>query len=382
MEPDFDFAIVGAGVAGWSLAWRLTEGPLRARRLVVIDGARDDEKLQTLAFWSARPTFLEALVRHRWKALRVGGRGQPLALEQYCYQALFFADLQAEARRRVLAVDGNEVVGGRLEAMSQDESSACLSVGGRELTARWVFDSRFAPRSHAVDLTRHHRLEQHFRGWVVRATRDAFDASVPTFMDFRAGTPAGTGFFYVLPFSARDALVEVVTLSPVAAESLRDTYLSEHWGLGPRELEVVNHEAGVSLLADGPFRWREGPCVRRIGLAAGMLKPSTGYALTRILEDVEALVGTLQAHGHPWGHRRRSAFFSFLDGVLLELWAHRPDRVPGVLVALLEKNPVDRVLRFLDERASVVEVLKVGWSLPVITLAGAALRWLARRWLP
>jgi lycopene beta-cyclase len=197
-------------------------------------------------------------------------------------------------------------------------------------------------------------------------------------MDFRAATPVGTGFFYVLPFSKREALVELVTLAPADAEALRDRYLHDAFALEPAEVEVVDREAGVSLLTEAPFRVRAGPRVRRIGVAAGLLKPSTGYALTRILEDIDALVESLLRRGHPWGRRRRSAFFAFLDGVLLELWAHTPERVPAVMVALLEKNPLDRVFRFLDERASWADIVRVGWSLPVGTMVAAALRWLVR----
>jgi lycopene beta-cyclase len=377
-DADYDFAIIGAGVAGWCLAWRLAEGPLCGKRLVVIDGARDDEKLQTLAFWTARPTLVDGLVRHRWDTLSLGGRGTPLHLERYQYQALFFADLQAEARRRVLAIDGNAVLEGRLDELVPGTDSVRLVVAGREVTARWAFDSRFSPRSHPVQGRSHHRLEQHFRGWVLRCQRDVFSPATPTFMDFRAATPVGTGFFYVLPFSKREALVELVTLAPADAEALRDRYLHDAFALEPAEVEVVDREAGVSLLTEAPFRVRAGPRVRRIGVAAGLLKPSTGYALTRILEDIDALVESLLRRGHPWGRRRRSAFFAFLDGVLLELWAHTPERVPDVMVALLEKNPLDRVFRFLDERASWADIVRVGWSLPVGTMVWAALRWLVR----
>jgi lycopene beta-cyclase len=382
VEPDvdFDFAIIGAGVAGWCLAWQLVEGPLRGRRVVVIDGARDDEKLQTLSFWSDRPTFLDGLVRHRWETLTLGGRGTPLHLDHYRYQALFFGDLQDEARRRVLAVSGNAVIEGRLDRLAPGDASVVLTVDGREVRARWAFDSRFSPRGHPVDERRHHRLEQHFRGWVVRCRTSVFEGAAPTFMDFRAAAAPGTAFFYVLPFSAHEALVELVSLAPADAEALRDRYLLDAWRLEPADFEVVDREAGVSLLTEAPFPLEVAPRVRRIGVAAGLLKPSTGYGLTRILEDLDALVASLVEAGHPWGRRRRSWLFSFLDGVLLEVWAHHPELVPAVMVALLEKNPADRVFRFLDERASVLDVLRVGWSLPVTTMAGAALRWLLRRW--
>jgi hypothetical protein len=96
------------------------------------------------------------------------------------------------------------------------------------------------------------------------------------------------------------------------------------------------------------------------------------------LAPADALVASLVSAGHPWARWRRSWLFTFLDGVLLELWARKPGEVPGVMASLLEKNPADRVFRFLDERASFLDVVRPGWSLPVWTTVGAALRWLVR----
>ena len=43
----FDFAILGAGVSGLCLAWELARGPLADRRVLLVDGARDDDLLRT-----------------------------------------------------------------------------------------------------------------------------------------------------------------------------------------------------------------------------------------------------------------------------------------------------------------------------------------------
>ncbi len=370
----WDYAIVGAGVSGLALAWLLGESSLRDRSILLIDGLRDDDDLRTLSFWAPAPLPLESLVAHRWSTLRWEGptEGAELPLAEHTYQTLFFADLQRETKRRLATQAGSRVIDGRLERLVEDDDGATLTVAGEELRARWVFDSRFHRR------TLPHALEQHFHGWVVRTEADAFQPAAATWLDFRVDDAAvpGTAFFYLLPFSPREALVELVTLGAVDAAPFLERYLARHHGVST--YEIVDEEAGVSPMTAQRFAWREGRRVRRIGVGAGRLKPSTGYALTRIVTDAARIVRSLERDGHPMIAPERSWTFALLDALLLEVWRATPEAIPGVFAALLSKNPIDRVLRFLDERATLLEIARLGWSLPKRPFLAATLRLLAR----
>lgn len=215
IEPDlrgeFDFAIVGAGVSGLTLAWMLGEGPLADRSILLVDGARDDDALRTLSFWSAGPTPLDSLVRHEWTSLRLeeDGAVHDVRLRDHRYRTLFFADLQAEVKTRLARRPDCLVVEGRMEDLRQDARGATLTVGPRRFRARWVFDSQFHLRTIGVDEQRFHFLRQHFQGWIVRTPHPASDPAVATLFDFRVAVPRGTGFCYVLPLSASRALESV-----------------------------------------------------------------------------------------------------------------------------------------------------------------------------
>jgi lycopene beta-cyclase len=329
---------------------------------------------------------LDSLVRHRWSTLRiqVGVRHSDVPLREHTYRTFFFADLQREVKARLAGHPGSRIVEGRVHGVVQDGEGVTLQVGDRTFRARWMFDSRFHLRELVVDRARFHLLRQYFHGWIVRTPEEVFDPAVATLLDFRAGTAPGTGFFYVLPFSSREALVELVTLEPVDAEPITRAYLAEAFGL--RDAAFVDRESGISPMTEQPFGWREGPRVRRIGVASGRIKASTGYALTRIVEDCAGIVGSLEQRGHPFVRPNDSVFFRVLDAVLLEVWSSRPDRIPPIFGAMFERNPVDRVLRFLDERASAWEVLRLILTLPKRPFLRAAarclLRWVVARWSP
>jgi lycopene beta-cyclase len=377
-EPVYDVAVVGAGVSGLTLARLLTTSALADRSIVLVDGARDDDELRTLSFWSRGPIALESLVRYEWRTLRVhvDGAAHDVPLNDHAYRTLFFADLQHDVKTRLARRPGDLVVEDRVDAIEQDEDGATLHLGNRTVRARWVLDSRFHLRDLRVDGRRYHDLRQHFHGWIVRTAADVFEPAVATLLDFRVGLPAGTGFCYVLPFSPREALVELVTLHPVDAEPLVRDYLRRTAGVV--DVELLDRESGISPLTEQPFRWRDGPRVRLLGVAAGRVKPSTGYALTRILDDCARVVGSLERHGHPFARPRTSRVYRLLDGVLLEIWANRPARIPPIFGAMFRRNPADRVLRFLDEQASPADVLRLILTLPTLPFLQAVARWAAR----
>jgi lycopene beta-cyclase len=383
-EPEgddvFDFAILGAGVSGLCLAWELTRSPLADRRILLVDGARDDELLRTLSFWAHAPTSLDALVEARYRTLTLhdgGGAPTRVALAEHEYRTLFFADLQRTVKRTLAASPRHLVVEGRAGAIEERGDFAEIPVNSRVYRARWVFDSRFRLADLVVDERRYHALRQHFRGLVVRVERPTFDPGSAVFMDFRSALPAGRAFFYVLPYDAHRALVELVTLDAVDPEPEIARYLREQWGV--TDFTVEDREAGISPMTEQPFARREGERVRRLGVAAGRLKASTGYAVTRILDDTRAIVASLLARGHPFDAPADRRGYRLLDAVLLELWESRSARMPAIFQAMFQRSPGDRILRFLDERASAGDLLTIVLSLPLFPFAYAALRWLLRR---
>lgn len=392
----YDFAILGAGVSGLSLAW-LLEGSRLGGSILLIDGAHDEQQLRTLSFWSAGEIALEPLVRHGWRTLRVfdGARALSLPLSEYSYRTLFFSELQAATKARLARHPQHRIVEGRVHSIELREDSVLIRVGEDSFAARWAFDSRFRRPDLQVDTRRWHSLRQRFHGWIVRTEEDAFDPGVATLLDFRVASaagaagapgPAGTTFGYLLPFSAREALVEIVTIlsqespepagAPDSAGLLRG-YLERAHGI--TRFSIFAQESGTSPMTEQPFAEWEGGRVRRIGIPSGRLKPSTGYALTRILDEAAAIVRSLEEYGHPFLTPGGSVMYRLLDGVLLELWEHEPERIPEVFAALFSRNPADRVLRFLDERASLFDILRLIAGLPAAPFLRAAARWFCRR---
>jgi len=383
MQPErtgggYDVLIVGAGVAGLCLARALLA--LRGGwSIALVDGARDDDAFRALSLWSAAPTALDALVRHRWSRLVVAGDGAPrtVALGAYTYQTLFFADLQREVLAALRADPRHRVVDGRVRSLRASADDVRAEIRDEVLTARWAFDSRFDRGALTDDDPAGPLLWQRVYGLEVRCDRDVFDPSAAVFLDFRGDLPPGTAFAYVLPYTPREALVELVSVAPLDPEPALRRYLARVHGVDAPE--VTARERGRSPMTARRFEVFDGPRVRRIGVAAGRMKASTGYALARILDDSEAIAGALRAHGNPMVAPPERRGYRLLDGVFLTLWARWPRHMPAVFSAMFGRVAAARVLRFLDERASLGDLVAIVSRLPVLPFLRALAAWLWAR---
>jgi lycopene beta-cyclase len=113
--------------------------------------------------------------------------------------------------------------------------------------------------------------------------------------------------------------------------------------------------------------------VLAIGVRGGRIKPSTGYAFSRVQADCEAIVQSLLDHGHPSALPASPAPYGWLDAVMLRVMRDHGELIAPAFATLFSRNPAARILRFLDEQASPLDVLAIMASLPVPLFVGTAL---------
>jgi lycopene beta-cyclase len=101
-----------------------------------------------------------------------------------------------------------------------------------------------------------------------------------------------------------------------------------------------------------------------IGTLGGMVKPSSGYAFTRIQADSAAIVRSLLHAGHPFDVPASPQFYRTCDALMLNVMACHGDQAKPIFTAMFKNNPIERILRFLDETTSPRENLAMMASLP------------------
>ncbi len=367
---DAEVVVVGAGAAGLALACLL--GEQGVVQLVLVDAppgpARSPDR--TWCSWQSGPTGWEEAVRFRWHRVQVhapDGAARTYDLAPLDYTMIRSRDYERVAQERLVRA-GVE----RIEALVS-RITADGRVEGADVRGRWVFDTR--PTSPA----RRGRvaLLQHFRGWTVRTAQDRFDPSVAGLMDFRPPQPrGGVAFGYVLPTSPREALVEYTEFSrSVLTDEAYESALDD-WTGGVLELgsfEVLAVEQGAIPMTDAPFPRRVSDRVFRLGAAGGATRPSTGYTFSAAQRQARAVAAALREGVDPEPPAAYSSRHLRMDALLLRAIDGGLLDGAAFLARLFERQPVERVLRFLDGSTSLREDLAVMASAPPAPMLRALL---------
>jgi lycopene beta-cyclase len=365
-EPCYDFIIAGGGAAGLSLAYHLVNSPLRERSILIVDKDAKDRNDRTWCFWANQSTLFDGIAHRSWSQLRVVGETfeKTVDLQAYRYKMIRGIDFYRFSQHELSARANVRFRQGKVEAIEDGAQQANVTADGQTYAGRWVFDSRFKPSQFRPDPARYHYLQQHFRGWEIETPAPAFDPQVATFMDFRTTEKQGVGFFYVLPFSERRALVEYVLHSRHAAQYSQTLHTYLETVLGIKDFRIVAMEGGTNPLTDQPFPRRVGQRIMSIGIPGGRLKSTSGYAFWRIQQDSAAIVRSLLLAEHPFDVPPDSRFFHLCDSLMLQIMDRHSDQIEPIFAALFNNNSIERVFRFLDEAASPWECLSLIATLP------------------
>ncbi|WP_430786348.1 lycopene cyclase family protein [Actinoplanes sp. G11-F43] len=369
MTIDADIALVGGGGAASLILASLTPGP----RVAVVDPVHKRGQDRTWAFWGTPGTFLDPLLSASWNAVDVvtPASHRTLDLQPLRYAMLRSAPLYDLADQNPSAVR----VTAPAHTLADDGNRVLVSApdGTPLVRASWVLDSRPRPPARPGRVN----WLQHFRGWWLESDTPVFEPGRAVLMDFRTPQPArGVSFGYVLPVSDRFALVEYTEFSPsTLTGEAYDTALRGYaatLGLDLTALRVREVEDGVIPMTDGVFETRPSPRVIRIGTAGGATRPSTGFTFTAMVRQASRIAAEVAAGRPPLPGPAYPARHLWMDAV--QLRALDRGLVDGVAFfeRLFERNPPDRVLRFLDGATSPAEELALMSSTPLLPMTRAA----------
>ena len=366
--PAYDYLLVGGGAAGLSLAYHLAQEPrLAGKRVLLIEPEAKDQNDRTWSFWADEPTPFDHLAAGEWRklAFRSPGYAQVFDLGGYRYRTIRGLDFYQFVQRALAARPTQfTCLTGRVVALENTATGVqARTESGQEFTARYAFDSRPPAIEPRPDQYRY--LLQHFAGWEIETDHDVFDPAVVEFMDFRGEQHHEARFMYVLPFSARRALVEYTLFSaqvlpPAEYKAAIQHYLHHTLGLSANQYRRVADETGAIPMTDHPLPARVGAHIVNLGTRGGRAKPSTGYAFQRIQAQSARLAAALAATGHPPPDATGDQWqFRFFDTLLLDIMQRRGESTRDIFRQLFERNPVERIFQFLDEKTSWADNLRV-----------------------
>ena len=365
----YDYIVAGGGAAGLSLAYHLLRSPLRDKRILIIDPDKKQANDRTWCFWTDRPTHFSSVYYRSWR--KIGFRSPDYSAEydlgNIRYNMLRGIDFYNLTHSELIARPNIDFLYASVEQVIEAPESVLVSAGGTTYQASWLFDSRFRYPDIARQTGRYHYLQQHFLGWEIETETETFDPSLPILFDFRTPPAQDMRFIYVLPYEPGRALVEFTLFSPdlladAAYEQAIQTYIEQQ--LHITHFKLLATEKASIPMTDQPLERRAGERILNIGTRGGRVKPSSGYAFLRIQHDSAAIVRSLDKYKHPFAIPSSPKRFRLVDSILLQILKNRPELSVRVFTDLFRKNPIQRLLRFMDESAGLPETLQVMASVP------------------
>ncbi|CAN5219930.1 lycopene cyclase family protein [soil metagenome] len=359
---DFDYAIAGAGLSGLSLARRLVESS-PSSSLCLIEPRTIYQRDHVWSFWNNALATLRPPIKkqwHKWK-IRYRKRTRVCESKRYPYCAVLSEDYYDEALNQLRSAEKVSLFFGEsLTELNYSSANLNLQTDKRAISARLLFDSR-PPRFVEEE------FRQEFYGLHIQTAKNVFDSECVTLMDFSVEkVKLGFHFYYVLPFSATEALIESVYvgldgMSQGEHSRLLANYLKKEFGV--ERFEQLNVERGCIPMHSVTVK-QSHPRHYAIGMRGGLVRSSTGYAFSAIHQFSDQLAQSLVKSELPEPPETLSAKARILDKVLFAYLKERPNDGPLLLSSLFEHASPDAVVRFLSDRSSLADDAAIVTAMP------------------
>jgi lycopene beta-cyclase len=358
----YDYIIAGCGAAGLQLAYAMSEDTFfRNKRILLLDSNDKSSNDRTWCWWEKGVGKWDSLITKSWsKADFMSDTFQKtLDLGNYRYKMLRSSDFYAHVKKRLHELPMFEWRTEEVISIEEHEQCACVQTKNGRYEASVVFNSIIDLKA-VSQSSQHPWIHQHFVGWFIRTEKPTFDDTRFTMMDFRVEQKGNTRFMYVLPTSANEALFEYTLFSSTLLsqeeyeQGIRD-YLAN---AGIHNYEIIESEAGIIPMTTHPFHRKNSAHVLHIGSAGGWTKPSTGYTFYLSGAYVKRLCEWLK-DGKPITSFHRRSRFALYDAVVIDMLQRRNELGAVFFTSVYSKQPVERVLRFLNEESQLSDEIKI-----------------------
>lgn len=357
----YDYIITGFGCAGMSLIYYMLQSNLSTKKILVIDNELKQKNDRTWCYWGSKPLDIHPIGQSiiSWNTISVSNGSTLIKkpLQALKYYHIRSADFYAKINTLIQKFPNVHILRDNVIQI-KEVSSGKVDV---ETAKSGMFTGKYAFNSIPTRDSQLHNaaLKQVFLGWHIKSTNPCFDPDTALLMDFIKNGSSGNEFFYVLPFSTHEALVEFTSLGTEvpdfkSMEPHLKTYLASKYGIDQYEITFTEH--GVIPMTTQKYAPETSDHIINIGILGGCTRPSTGYTFTNIQKHCKAIVESLSENKNLLNFRwTRKNRFNFYDNILLNVVRKWPEELPHLFFDLFHSNPAPSVLKFMDEESSFAE---------------------------
>ena len=227
---------------------------------------------------------------------------------------------------------------------------------------QYVVDSRNNDKD--LDVTSVH-VKQAFVGHEIDVPKDTFSSDQATIMSFKDNSEE-VEFTYILPFSSKKALIETTVFSK---NPNLNSIARKHKELLKvyKDYKILRSEKAIIPMAI--MKDKTENIALKIGTNAGMVRPSSGYSMRRIASWILNInIVKLNEANHKYYQYKQDKFLNWLDSIFLKVIYFYPDQGPYLFMQLFSRVNMPSLIRFLSDKPSILDLIKVLWSMPKILM--------------
>lgn len=361
------YAIIGGGASGLHLAMAMLDNSsFQFEKLLIFEKKQAKINDKTWSFWEVNKGKWDHICLKKWNKAIFRGKNKTttLSLSPYKYKSISAKKFYSYCEKMLQKDSRVELINEEVLQLYETSEKVNIKTQGREYTAVHVFDSRL-PNLEDLKNTKSKQVWQHFKGWFIETDEDFFDDSSFTMMDYSLKDGKSTSFTYVLPFSKRKALVEFTYFTPhLVEEKTYDQFIKEYikTQLHLTNYTVTDTEKGVIPMTNFPFEKTHTNKITNIGTRGGWVKASTGYSFKNAERNAANIVYNLVNENKSTAGLCKLKYQHY-DTLFLNVLQHKNYFGEELFFRLYNKIPIQMLFRFLDEKTSYAEDLRLITSL-------------------
>ena len=368
MNKHFDIAIIGGGASGLALLYAMhLQGVIADYTIALIEPESKDSNDRTWCFWSdeSDPAWqmFSPCVSHKWDQVDSAYPSRQ-QMFPYHYAQIRSSDFYQFVRDALDSYPKIESYKAHVQSLETGEPHILNLDDERQLSADLVFDSR-PPQLNDPEL-----IWQSFVGYRIKTEALKFETDVCRLMDFEvAQEDKALQFMYLLPTSRTEALIEFTRFGKaILKEEESKPIITEYLkAMDIHNFEILEKEVNkipMSLSLNSTEKRHPEYCnYVPIGVRAGVVKASTGFAFKKIAQhswDLAIAIKNQDTFPTP-GHSRQHWVY---DELLLNIFNKKNSPIVKLFVRLFKVHPIDRILRFIDEKSSFKEDFIIMYKMP------------------
>ncbi len=343
---EFDYIIIGGGCAGLSLAYELEiHEKFKDKTLAIIEPRNVYNRDKTWSFWKVAAHNFEDCVKRSWSnfSVNIPDQTKYVKCDNLPYQSID-SGLFYEKIIKTLKKNTNINFFKNINEISTKNSFIFNSVSD-------VSDSK-------------NHLWQHFSGIEIETNQDLFDDQIFNLMDFDCEQRDSVHFFYTLPFSKKNALIETTWISDLNHPS-NQNYSIQLEDYIKNKLKIKNY--GIKFKETGAIPLFHPKNIKKInqmeiGTAGGMTRLSTGYTFMNIQSQSKYIRENFE-NIQKVNNFTLNSKYKFLDNIFLKVLKRNSKKMPQIFFKMFNCTP-NTIINFLSNKSNIYEDISVISKMP------------------